>query len=131
VEGATRKLSNARFIQIPHAEHRKFHLKIFSRLDNPFVYGLLEAYWDAYEAVEMDTYADLDYWQEAWTYHDLILQHLTEKKYIEALDAFVQHTYLLRHRFEEPGWDDDPPNAARPNGFGVGTVSPQKVKEST
>jgi DNA-binding FadR family transcriptional regulator len=113
VTAAQRKLNTAHFIQIPHAEHRKFHMKIFSRLENPFVQGLLEAYWDAYEAVEMNRYADLAYWQEAWRYHQLILENLMAKQYIEALDAFIQHTYLLRHRFEA-GWDDaltDDPSA--------------------
>jgi DNA-binding FadR family transcriptional regulator len=36
-------------IQIPHGEHRELHLTIFSKLENPFVQGFLEAYWDAYE----------------------------------------------------------------------------------
>ena len=30
---------------IPNQEHRQFHLSLFARLDNPFVQGLLEAYW--------------------------------------------------------------------------------------
>ena len=133
VDVAKQKLSTARFIQIPHAEHRKFHMKIFSHLENPFVLGLLEAYWDAYEAVEMNTYAELGYWQEAWRYHELILDNLVEKKYIEALDAFVQHTYLLRHRFEEAGWDDDRETPQRPASRvnGAATLSPHPVKEST
>jgi DNA-binding FadR family transcriptional regulator len=33
-------------VQIPHDEHRQLHLLIFSRLENPFVTGLLEAFWD-------------------------------------------------------------------------------------
>src|SRR5512139_2356096 len=36
-------------VQIPHPEHRQFHLRIYSRLGNPFVQGVLEAYWQAYE----------------------------------------------------------------------------------
>jgi DNA-binding FadR family transcriptional regulator len=113
LESAQRKLSNTRFIQIPHAEHRKFHMKIFSRLENPFVLALLEAYWDAYEAVEMNRYAELSYWQEAWRFHQLIYEHLVEHNFIQALDAFIQHTLLLRHRFEA-GWDDDPEDQADP-----------------
>src|SRR5258706_8013283 len=51
LDAAWAKLNDAAFIQIPHVEHRHFHMKIFSHLDNPFVIGLLEAYWEAYEAV--------------------------------------------------------------------------------
>jgi DNA-binding GntR family transcriptional regulator len=31
-------------IQIPHSEHRQLHLTIYSRLNNPFVNGVLEAF---------------------------------------------------------------------------------------
>lgn len=95
---AWQKLNNQPFIQIPHQEHRKFHMGIFAHLDNPFVKGLLEAYWEAYEAVELNTYADLAYWQEAWTYHEKILQHILENDPDAALQAFIEHTQLLRHR---------------------------------
>ena len=47
VKRAMEKLNRAS-IQVPHEEHRNLHLLIFSRLDNPFVTGILEAYWDAY-----------------------------------------------------------------------------------
>ena len=100
VDAALAKLNSPTFIQIPHAEHRQFHLKIFSHLDNPFVTGLLEAYWEAYEAVELDTYADLHYWQEAWTYHEKILNYIDQGNYDAARVAFIEHTQLLRHRHE-------------------------------
>ena len=50
IERALEKLRGTP-VQVPHEEHRKLHLMIYSRLDNPFVTGILEAYWDAYEAV--------------------------------------------------------------------------------
>src|SRR5258707_11606580 len=98
VETALDKLNHATFIQIPHVEHRQFHLKIFEHLDNPFVMGILEAYWEAYEAVELNTYADLHYWQEAWTYHEKILDCICAGDYDAAQVALIQHTTLLRHR---------------------------------
>jgi len=98
VDSAWKKLNHETLIQIPHAEHRQFHLKIFTHLDNPFVIGLLEAYWEAYEAVELNTYADLHYWQEAWTYHERILNCICEGEFEAARVAFVEHTRLLRHR---------------------------------
>lgn len=85
-------------ITIPHAEHRRLHLTIFSRLDNPFVAGLLEAYWSAYEAVELNAYADLSYLREVWTYHEKIVDAIAAGDTGASLAAFVEHTKLLRGR---------------------------------
>jgi len=111
VDAAWAKLNSQTMIQIPHAEHRQFHLEIFSHLDNPFVIGLLEAYWEAYEAVELNTYADLHYWQEAWSYHERILSCICEGDFDAAQAAFVEHTKLLRHRQAPP-----PAVSTNPNG---------------
>jgi DNA-binding FadR family transcriptional regulator len=92
------KLSSTPWITIPHQEHRAFHMTIFTRLNNPFVIALLDAYWEAYEAVELNTYAHLDYWQEAWTYHQRILDFICKGDYEAAQVAFIEHTRLLRHR---------------------------------
>ena len=48
-------------IQIPHSEHRQLHLTIFRRLENPFVQGIFEAYWEAYEAIDLNLYSDYEY----------------------------------------------------------------------
>nr|MBP8164676.1 FadR family transcriptional regulator [Anaerolineales bacterium] len=56
-------------IEIPHPEHRELHLTIYRRLNNPFVTGLLQAYWDAYEAVGLNFFTDYKYLTEVWTYH--------------------------------------------------------------
>lgn len=98
VEAAFAKLNDSSFIQIPHAEHRQFHLTIFGHLENPFVKGLLEAYWEAYEAVELNTYAELTYWQEAWLFHEKILNYIYQGNFAAARMAFIEHTQLLRHR---------------------------------
>jgi len=50
-------------VQIPHAEHRELHLTIYKNLENEFVNGLLEAYWDAYETIGLNVYTDLSYLQ--------------------------------------------------------------------
>lgn len=85
-------------IEIPHAEHRDLHLTIYSRLNNPFVRGVLEAYWDAYEAVGLNVYADYEYLTEVWTYHDRMVQALLAEDYAAGHAALVQHTALLRER---------------------------------
>jgi DNA-binding FadR family transcriptional regulator len=82
-------------IQIPYPEHRAFHLTIFSRLDNPFVQGLLAAYWDAYEAVELNTYADYGYLQEVWGYHEQIAEMLRAGDYDRGKDLLIEHMRLL------------------------------------
>jgi DNA-binding FadR family transcriptional regulator len=97
VDSAREKLSGE-WIQIPHTEHRTFHLTVFKRLKNPFVIGLLEAYWDAYNAVQLHTYADFAYHQSVWDYHEQILEAIRVQDYDQALTAYIDHTQLLRHQ---------------------------------
>ncbi len=94
IEKATALLQQPR-IRIPHIEHRELHLKIFSRLENPFVTGLLEAYWDAYEAVELNTYADYEYLQRVWQYHRQIVDAIAAGDYAEGKHLLIEHTQLL------------------------------------
>lgn len=92
---------NAPQIQIPHAEHRELHLAIFRRLGNPFVKGILEAYWEAYEAIELNLFSDYQYLREVWTYHQRIVDCIVEAKYDEGYELLIEHTHLLRHRETE------------------------------
>lgn len=85
-------------IIIPHAEHRAFHMGIFKRLDNPFVKGLLDTYWEAYEAVELNRYADYTYHERVWTYHERIADQIWEGDYQGSLETFIEHTRLLRYQ---------------------------------
>ncbi|NWF67832.1 MAG: FadR family transcriptional regulator [Chloroflexi bacterium] len=95
---AARAKLNDRWIRIPHQEHRAFHLTVFKRLDNPFVTGLLEAYWDAYDAAELNQYADYDYLQKVWDYHERILDAICAGDYEQARQEFIDHTRLLRYQ---------------------------------
>ncbi len=97
IEAARAKL-NDRWIHIPYQEHRAFHMTVFRHLDNPFVKGLLEAYWDAYEAVEVNRYADYAYLQEVWNYHERILNAICAGDFEAAKTAFIEHTRLLRYQ---------------------------------
>lgn len=83
-------------IQIPHAEHRELHLRIFTRLENPFVLGLLEAYWEGYEAVGLSVYADYAYLCEVWNYHQRMVQAIADGEYEAGYQALVEHTGLLQ-----------------------------------
>jgi DNA-binding FadR family transcriptional regulator len=86
-------------VQVPHEEHRKLHLLIYSRLNNPFVTGLLEAYWEAYEAVGLNMYAGgLDYLEEVWGYHKIMVQSICDGNYEAGRKALITHIDLLAHR---------------------------------
>jgi DNA-binding FadR family transcriptional regulator len=85
-------------IQIPHSEHRELHLAIFRRLANPFVQGILEAYWDAYVAIGLNLYADYDYLEQVWGYHQQMVEAICTGKFDEGYRALVEHRDLLSHR---------------------------------
>ncbi len=85
-------------IHIPHEEHRQLHLTIFRRLDNVFVRGLLEAYWDAYEAVGLNLYTDYQYLHQVWEYHQRIVDGICSGEVQDAYQALVEHTELIRYQ---------------------------------
>jgi DNA-binding FadR family transcriptional regulator len=97
VRSAWEKLGLPR-IQIPFQEHRELHLTIYRRLNNPFVVGLLEAYWDGYEAVELNTFADLGYLQAVWRYHDAIVEAICAGQVAEGKRLLTEHMQLLNAR---------------------------------
>lgn len=84
--------------QIPHEEHRKLHLTVYSRLNNPFVQGILEAYWDAYEAVGLSLYTDLHYLEQVWQYHQDMVNALCNGDFAAGFEALVEHKDLLTYR---------------------------------
>jgi DNA-binding FadR family transcriptional regulator len=85
-------------VQIPQVEHRELHLYIFRRLDNPFVIGILEAYWDAYEEVGLNLYADYEYLEEVWKYHEKMVEAICAGEIEIGFNAFLEHADLLYHR---------------------------------
>ena len=86
-------------IQVPHEEHRNLHLLIYCRLENPFVMGLLEAYWDAYESVGLNVFVgDHQYLLQVWDYHDQIVRAICNGDYKSGYEALIAHTDLLYQR---------------------------------
>ncbi len=85
-------------IQIPHEEHRLLHLTIYARLNNPFVQGILESYWEAYEAVGLNVYTDYGYLQLVWQYHQKIVEAIVSGQYLVGYRALVEHIGLLNQR---------------------------------
>ncbi len=98
---ATDKL-NGTPIQIPHEEHKQLHLTIFRHVDNLFVRGILEAYWEAYEAIGLNVYNDINYLQEVWQYHRQMVEAIVNKQYDEGYTALVKHTDLIYHLYNRP-----------------------------
>ncbi|HEX9117159.1 MAG TPA: FCD domain-containing protein, partial [Anaerolineae bacterium] len=82
-------------VQIPHPEHRELHLTIFRRLANPFVRGLLEVYWDGYEAVELNTYADYSYLTEVWDYHQRFVEAICAGDIAAGKQLLIEHMQLI------------------------------------
>ncbi|MGA9396968.1 MAG: FCD domain-containing protein [Anaerolineaceae bacterium] len=97
IDRAESKLSG-RPPQIPHDEHRALHLSIYRKLNNPFVMGLLEAYWEMYEAVGLDVYNQLEYLKKVWQYHKRIVAALKAGNYQSGYKLLREHKLLLEQR---------------------------------
>lgn len=89
---------NGQPIHIPHREHRELHMTFYHRLNNPFVLGLMEAYWEAYEAVGYTMLSEYDYLCRVWTYHENIINAIIEKDIDLAYKLLVEHTQLRPHK---------------------------------
>jgi DNA-binding FadR family transcriptional regulator len=97
IVAAKNKLHQQR-IQIPFPEHRELHLSIFRRLNNPFVVGLLEAYWEGYAAVELNTYADIFYLEQVWDYHERMVEAIVVGNTATGKQLLIEHMQLLSQR---------------------------------
>lgn len=82
-------------IEIPHPEHRELHLTIYRRLNNPFVTGLLTTYWDAYEAVGLNFFADYEYLTEVWNYHQKMVEAICTNDAEAGFIALTEHSDLI------------------------------------
>lgn len=90
-------------IEIPHQEHRDLHLSIFRRLDNPFVRGVLEAYWDAYETVGLNLFTDYHYLQNVWNHHERMVRAIVDGDLEAGFKALTEHFEILTYRITAPG----------------------------
>lgn len=104
IDSAIQKLDSPP-IHIPNPEHRLFHLTVFKHLENTFVLGILEAYWDLYEEVGINRYMDYSYLRQVWDYHSRILELIRRGQFEAAQRAFIEHTRLLRHQPNNASWE--------------------------
>ncbi len=85
-------------VQIPHQEHRDYHLSIYRPHKNTFLLGILESYWDMYEQVGLDTYNNLSYLVNVWDYHKNILEKIEHKDFEGAYLLLIAHMELIDER---------------------------------
>lgn len=97
VDRAMEKL-RSRPPQIPQWEHRELHTTLYKRLRNPFVLGLLEAYWDLYEQAGLNSFVDLAYLEAVWQYHQSIVSALEKGDLVGGYKMLTEHMNLLYQR---------------------------------
>lgn len=85
-------------IEVPFEEHRCLHLTFFKHLDNPFVQGILAAFWDAYQAFGLALYADLSYHHQVWDYHERMVDCVARGDIEGGHTALREHMELLRYQ---------------------------------
>jgi len=81
--------------QIPHSEHRELHLRIYKKLNNPFLNGILEAFWTIYEESGMNVYADINYLDKVWQYHEKMVEALVSGNQSAGYQALLEHMDLI------------------------------------
>ena len=84
--------------RIPHIEHREFHLAIYREMNNIFVIGILESFWDMYEQAGLNLYEDLEYLKNVWNYHGKIVEEIEKRKFDKAYKTLVDHMELIYKR---------------------------------
>jgi DNA-binding FadR family transcriptional regulator len=85
-------------VQIPHQEHRRFHLSIYKPKNNVFLFGLLESFWDMYENAGLNLYNDLEYLIKVWEFHQRIVENIDLKNYDYAYELLITHMGLIDKR---------------------------------
>jgi DNA-binding FadR family transcriptional regulator len=85
-------------IEVPFEDHRDLHLTFFKHLENPFVQGVLRAYWAAYKAFGLALYAELAYHRKVWMYHERMVEHVARGEFEAGRQALEEHMTLLRYR---------------------------------
>jgi DNA-binding FadR family transcriptional regulator len=88
--------------QIPHEEHKRFHLSMYKKLNNIFVTGILEAYWQAYEDVGLDVYTDLQYLEQVWLYHQKTVESIAKGELDSGYKSFAEHMEMISKRSTKP-----------------------------
>ena len=73
-------------------------MKIYEKLNNVFVKGLLESYWDVYELIGLDLFTDIAYLENVWLFHEKIINAIRRKEFPEAYLLLNDHMELIYER---------------------------------
>lgn len=83
-------------VVLPLEEHSEFHLSIYRPLNNSFLNGVLETYWQLSQESEYRMYSDQVYLENVWAYHQKIQQAIATKEYDVGYQALMTHFELVR-----------------------------------
>lgn len=97
ISRAKEKLAHKPLV-VPHVEHRELHMTIYKRILNPFVKGILETYWDIYEAIGLGVYEDESYLLQVWNYHERMVNAIIKMEFSEGYQSMVSHLDLIHQR---------------------------------
>ncbi len=83
---------------VPAKEHREFHTLIYRHLENQYLDGILDAFWEVYQMSGMEVYPDYTYVERVWQYHARIVDQLRNRNYSAGLSLLIEHMDLLTQR---------------------------------
>lgn len=83
---------------VPAKEHREFHTLIYKHLENQYLDGILDAFWEVYHLSGMEVYPDYTYVERVWQYHERIVDQLRNRNYASGLSLLIEHMDLLNQR---------------------------------
>lgn len=84
--------------QVPADEHREFHTFIYRKLENPYLDGMLDAFWDVYQKTGYDVNTDLSHIERVWRYHARIVEMIKTRQYSQGLSLLMEHMELVPQR---------------------------------
>ncbi len=84
--------------QLPSSEHRSLHMTLYSKLDNIFVVGLLDTYWDLFEEFGYNDIPDREYQEKVWLFHSKIVESLKNRDFTLGYNLMREHMDLLNQR---------------------------------
>lgn len=87
--------------QVPVSEHRKFHLLMYKNLNNPYLSGIFEAFWEVYRIAGLEIYPDITYADRVWQYHARIVEQIKIGNFSQGLKYLVEHMELVNQRVKE------------------------------
>lgn len=85
-------------IELPACEHRRLHMLVYSKLQNPFVIGLLETYWDLFEQFGYLQTPEIDYLEKVWLYHGKIVDAVANNDLALGYNLMREHMDLFNQR---------------------------------